>query len=122
MDSASFAPERQWIDRDLQCLLPSLLRDGKRPKRTRQCAPGLTPTHLNRRYVVASRIIPNRCAVCGRAGRNVFQFHLLSEACRHFHVPLKLPSSTFFHEPCSRRAYRALTKRPVVAFLQGGIK
>jgi hypothetical protein len=63
-----------------------------------------------------------RCAYCGRRGDSLFNFVLLAEACRKFDVCLKVPNSTAFHEPCSRRAYSALLKQPVAAFLQGGIK
>jgi hypothetical protein len=61
----------------------------------------------------------SRCAVCGRRGQSLFMFVLLAEACRKFNVLLKVPTSTVFHEPCSRKVYKALTKRPVVSFLQG---
>lgn len=69
-----------------------------------------------------SSIISNRCAVCGRRGQSLFTFVLLAESCRTFNVRLRVPSSTAFHEPCSRRAYAQLIKRPIPAFLQGGIK
>ena len=85
----------------------------------------LSPTHLFRRYAVPVRkftlVIP-RCCYCARAGISLFQFALLAEAARKFNVRLKLPRSNWFHEPCSRKAYKALIKKPCVAFLQGGIR
>jgi hypothetical protein len=82
------------------------------------------PDHNATCVEVCIMAIPSvpRCAVCGRRGQSLFSFVLLAEACRKFNVRLKVPSSTVFHEPCSRKAYAALTRRPVVSFLQGGIK
>jgi hypothetical protein len=61
---------------------------------------------------MASRIISNCCAVCGRrTGRSSFQFVLLAEACRFEGMQkLKVPQSNYFHERCARKAMDALKK------------
>ena len=53
-----------------------------------------------------------RCALCGRQSRiNLFAFPLLAEVCRGAGVKLKASASDRFHEPCSRKAFCALSDK-----------